>query len=132
MTNQPNIIFVYNANGGFFNGVSDYIHKFVSPDTYECNLCTVTYDNLGMKKLWKTYISNLELPTRFLHKDEFSKEFPKYSDHILPVILIQNGNKLEKLLSNEELNSLRSQEILIEIMKTKLKEIKRFIYEFKC
>lgn len=123
ITNKPTILFIYNANGGFFNGVSDYIHKFVSPDTYECNLCAVTYDNLGMKKLWKSYISGLEFPTRFIHKDEFNKEFPDYGNIKLPTILIKNNNKLEELLTSKELNSLSTQEILIEIMKQKLKEV---------
>ena len=50
IANKPILIFVYNANGGFFNGFSDYIHKLVSPKTYECSLCAITYDNLGMKK----------------------------------------------------------------------------------
>jgi hypothetical protein len=120
MSNQPTIIFVYNANGGFFNGVSDYIHKFVSPQTYECNLCAITYDNLGMKKQWKSYIAELKLPTKFLHKDEFSKEFPNYANFTLPAILIQNGEILEVLFSSEELNSLSTEEILIEQMKQKL------------
>jgi hypothetical protein len=120
--NQPTVIFVYNANGGFFNGVTDYIHKFVSPSTYECNLCAVTYDNLGMKKLWKTYISNLKLPTRFLHKDDFLKEFPTHSILQLPSILIHKDNKLEEILNSGELNTLSTQEILIDTLDSKLEK----------
>ena len=48
------LIFVYNANAGLFNMMSDYAHKIISPETYECNLCALTYGNLGMKQKWKS------------------------------------------------------------------------------
>lgn len=120
MPTAQTIIFVYNAKGGFFNGVSDYIHKFLSPDTYECNLCAVTYDNLGMKKLWKNYIAQLQFPTRFLHKEDFILEFPSYADTILPVIFLQDNQGLVELIASEELNTLSTQEILIQTLDLKL------------
>jgi hypothetical protein len=47
------LIFVYNADSGILNAIKDLIHKNVSPETYPCSLCAVTYDNLGMKREWK-------------------------------------------------------------------------------
>ena len=50
------LIFIYNAESGLFNAVSDYLHKVISPDTYACSLCQITYGNLGMKKKWKDFL----------------------------------------------------------------------------
>ena len=35
---RKSIVFVYNADSGLFNMVTDTAHKMLSPDTYECNL----------------------------------------------------------------------------------------------
>ena len=57
LTNQT-LIFVYNANSSVFSQITDYVHKITSPQTYQCNLFKLTYDNLGMKKEWKTFIQS--------------------------------------------------------------------------
>jgi len=44
------LIFVYNADSGLLKGIKDLIHKNVSPDTYPCSLCAVTYDNFDMRR----------------------------------------------------------------------------------
>ena len=38
------IVFIYNAKSGTVNSLIDWAHKIVSPDTYECSLCSMTYD----------------------------------------------------------------------------------------
>jgi len=38
-----NLIFVYNANGGLVNSWLDTAHKIVSPSTYSCSLCAITF-----------------------------------------------------------------------------------------
>ena len=51
MTDRPSrveLLFVYNADTGLFNTVADAAHKILSPSTYSCNLCKVTYgDQFG-------------------------------------------------------------------------------------
>jgi len=44
------LIFVYNAESGTMNSAIDFAHKMLSPETYECNLCRITYGNFAMKK----------------------------------------------------------------------------------
>lgn len=134
------IIFVYNAKSGLFNSVTDYVHKIVSSRTYKCNLCAITYNNLGMKKQWKLYIQQLKLPTRFMHEDDFNKTFPGYSNISLPTILIHiktlpallDGkltnrivkgfdDQLTELLNSHDLNKITSQDVLIEQLNLRLK-----------
>ena len=70
---KPTLLFVYNADTGLFSVMTDYAHKILSPKTYPCNLCAITYGNMGMNKQWKEYINNLTIPIEFLHRDEFLK-----------------------------------------------------------
>jgi len=46
---KDTIVFVYNADGGLFNTLSNIVHKIFSPETYRCKLCSITYSVLGMK-----------------------------------------------------------------------------------
>ena len=62
MTKQKEIYFIYNAKGGKWNYIVDTVHKYVSPNTYECNLCQITYD-LKMKRAWKDFIEKKK-PTK--------------------------------------------------------------------
>ncbi|MDZ4845100.1 MAG: hypothetical protein SH857_06070 [Chitinophagales bacterium] len=64
------LLFIYNAGSGIFNSVSDFAHKIFSPATYPCSFCALTYGNLGMKKRWRDFISDLPVKSIFLHNDE--------------------------------------------------------------
>jgi len=43
------IIFVYNADSSLFANITDFAHKIVSPKTYSCNLCKLSYGKFSMK-----------------------------------------------------------------------------------
>lgn len=122
------LIFVYNANSGKLNAYMDAAHKIVSPSTYQCRLCDLTYgvfkENVDWirfreSELIKTKVQELE----FLHIDEFeskykSKWLPKFD---YPVILIASSQGLEIFLSADEMNELHTTESLIENITNKLK-----------
>jgi hypothetical protein len=65
------LLFVYNADAGLINGLFDLAHKLVSPSTYPCRLCGLTYFPLGMRRQWREFLDGLPLPVHFLHRDEF-------------------------------------------------------------
>ncbi len=46
---RPALVFVYNANSGLLNALLDMGHKVVSPRTYPCSLCALTYGSLGLR-----------------------------------------------------------------------------------
>jgi len=110
------LIFVYNANSGFLDKIFDGAHKIVSPSTYDCNLCAITFGAFSEDELWKAFRENSGTPLEFYHKDEFLKQFkskwlPAYD---FPVILVENRMELELFISSEELDKLTSSEALIE------------------
>lgn len=108
------LIFVYNADSSLFSQMTDYVHKIVSPDTYQCRLCALTYDNLGMKRTWKTFIESLHTDVVFLHKDEFHKQF-KDNTHNLPAVFERSeDNTVTRLISKETLETMNTLDDLIE------------------
>ena len=105
---QNKLIFVYNADSGLLNALKDAVHKTVSPDTYECNLCAITYGSVSMKPEWRKFIRSLLVETEFLHRDEFLEVYgPGEGD--FPAIF-RSDRKL--LISAEEINRCGSLEEL--------------------
>lgn len=103
MKRKPSILFIYNADGGIFNTVSDIAHKIFSPETYSCNLCAITYGNFSIRAEWKKYLETLEADFEFLHRDQLSGQYGNISI-MLPAILLKNGDTYETLITADEIN----------------------------
>jgi len=96
------LIFVYNADSGFMNGMFDFFHKLMKPSTYNCDLCVITHNHTGMRKAWKEYLMSLNIEKEYLHKDEFKKLYPAFSTLEFPAVFLQNDS-IEQIISAEEL-----------------------------
>ncbi|RDV14945.1 hypothetical protein DXT99_11695 [Pontibacter diazotrophicus] len=98
--------FVYNAKTGLFNKLTDFAHKAISPATYNCNLCALTYGTFAMKQEWAEYIKSLPLEVVFIYRDEW-KFRAAHRDY--PLVVLQTGaQEPEVLLDAERLNELKS------------------------
>ncbi len=97
------LIFVYNADSGFFNAVSDWAHKVFSPETYACQLCALTYSHTGMRREWRTFIDRLAHPVEFLHRDELLAKHG-ISGVALPAVFKKTGDTIDVWLSAAEVN----------------------------
>ena len=117
--NTSGLIFVYNADSGIFNALLDSLHKTFSPKTYKCSLCALTYTSLSMKKKWKDFISKLNVPVLFLHRDELEKKYGITAIQ-LPVLLANKGTHFDVLLSAERINEIKHLEDLIEQVEQKM------------
>jgi hypothetical protein len=78
------LLFVYNADGGQLAGLKDLFHKILSPSTYPCSLCAITYGTVSMRTEWKDFVRQLAVPVEFLHRDEFEAAYPQWYGHLLP------------------------------------------------
>jgi len=105
------LVFVYNADSGMFNTLTDIAHKVFSPQTYECNLCAISHSYLNERSEWKDFIQNLDAECEFLHRDEFLK---KYNSEIeqFPAIFELIDDELRLKLSAEDINSCKSMDDL--------------------
>ena len=120
---QPaQLIFIYNAKSGIINGIYDYAHKLLSPSTYSCNLCSITYDNLGKINKWSDYLRSLPYEITFLYKDHLNKQQLNfiYDGEDLPCLFFLNNNKYNLIISSAEMNNLKSLDELIHLIERKL------------
>ncbi len=120
VSSAKEIILVYNAWGGIYPGVVDFVHKEVFPKTYPCNLCYQTFGTFSMKKEWLQYLNRLPFKTTELHKDDFQRRYLPV-DLELPVILLANEKGVQVLLSANELNTYKSLDALQVAVSKKLK-----------
>jgi hypothetical protein len=72
-----------------------------------------------MKKDWKSYIKNLDIPTEFLHKDEFEKKYD-VKDAKYPSTYLRNGSSMKILISVDEMNKVKSLDEMKDLVTKKL------------
>ena len=129
---ENKLIFVYNADsGGAFTALKDTLHKTFRKSTYQCNLCQDTFGAFGMKKEWKNYVENLDVPVEFKKKDKFKFEF-LHRDEFEEKCFVENaqfpsayywdGAGLQLFISQNEMNTIRSIDDLKNLEDIKLEE----------
>ncbi len=109
------LIFIYNADGGIAQGIMDSIHKTLSPATYPCSLCALTYGTFTMDRRWRDWLKALPVPSLFYHQDD-----TPYRDVDLPVVLVERGGQIDTIVSAERLGELASVDALIAEIETRL------------
>jgi len=117
-TQMKQLVFVYNADSGMFNTLTDIAHKVFSPQTYECNLCAISHSYLSERGEWKEFIQGLGAECEFLHRDEFLKKH-QISEVQFPVIFTLQDNDLKLSLSAKEINACQSMEDLQQAIRSK-------------
>lgn len=108
------LIFVYNADSGGLNTLFDIAHKVVSPETYSCNLCMLTHGVLSERMAWKNFRKSSQMPLTFLHRDEFEARYSPLDAY--PVVLREENQRLETVLTADALNELSTVDQLIEVL----------------
>jgi hypothetical protein len=105
------LIFVYNADSGLFNTLTDIAHKALSPQTYACNLCAITHSYFSMRDAWKDFLTELGAECEFLHRDQFRARFPSL-DTALPVVLREAHGTVHICLPAEAINQCKDMDAL--------------------
>ncbi|MEL6484565.1 MAG: GTPase [Bacteroidota bacterium] len=118
--NKPiaKLVFVYNANSGKKNALLDSLHKVISPSTYDCNLCDITFGVVRENRKWKRFRKESQYPMEFLHRDEFQKTHASKFGYKFefPIVLAEGEKGLEVFISTQELNGLKTPEALIQLI----------------
>ncbi|MCI0566382.1 GTPase [bacterium] len=118
------LIFVYNADGAFASTIKDTAHKLISPQTYQCNLCRLTYPVAFVQKEWKKFVDSLPHEVSFLHRDEFHKQYPQQKGVPLPAVFTEDASEVDLLIPESEINKAQSIQELISIVKRSLSKEK--------
>jgi len=101
------LIFVYNADSGLFNTVTDIAHKVLSPKTYSCNLCALTHGHFKIKQEWVEFLDQIDTELEFLHRDEFLEKYNQ-SDAELPAIFIEENGEISVWLDQTSINKIQT------------------------
>lgn len=107
VTSKAALVFVYNADSGLFNALSDLAHKTFAPETYACRLCALTYSTFGMRRDWKDFLESLDRPLEFLHADELRAKYG-VTDTPLPAVLLIEDGRASVLLDAAAINRCRT------------------------
>ena len=111
------LIFVYNAESGKVNAAFDIAHKIISPTTYNCSLCSLTFDTFSENKQWREFRDSSKTKMTFLHRDEFESEFDVKYEY--PVVLTNTDDAIAVLLSADIINGFTNVSELIQELQRK-------------
>jgi hypothetical protein len=114
------LVFVYNANAGLLAGALDSIHKTLSPGTYACDLCALTYGALTMRPSWRRWLQSIPMETDFYHRPDFRLAYAEYANEPLPLVGIASNADLSVLLDRDALSNVQSLDQLIAVLQSKL------------
>ena len=118
---EGTLIVAWNAHSGWQHAVMDSLHKWVSPQTYSCKLCQLTYGAVGPRESWKTFLESLDRDVQFYHKDDFPDEaFGGTLPTDFPFMLEYRQEAWQVLLSPGELEQINTLEALLEGLRQKL------------
>lgn len=122
MDMNDQLIFIYNADSGMFNTLSDMAHKLFSPQTYACDLCRITHGVFTEREEWRAFIESLPISCAFMHRDEFHRQYPDNRLDDLPALLLQHDEALHPFMDKEDIASCDSIGALSEQIMRRLEE----------
>lgn len=111
------LIFIYNGDSGKVNAVVDWAHKLVSPSTYQCDLCNLTYGTFGQKKEWKKFVDSLGIDAEFIHRNDVPTEF---KDLQPPTIVYLEDESSTIILTADEFKDIKDLDQLMTTIKDRL------------
>jgi len=114
------LVFVYNANSGVFNALTDLVHKTVSPSTYPCKLCDITYGVTGMRRAWATFIKQADFKSVFTYRDLLPTRYPQIQIDELPAVFLLEDSRANEVISANEFISLEDIPSLISLLESKM------------
>jgi len=114
------LVFVYNADAGLAAGIMDSVHKLVSPSTYECDLCAITYGLVRMDPKWKAWLNAQAFEPVFHHRPDFHAAYPALADLALPAILTDRDGTIETLVAAADFAGVTGIDALIMLIERRL------------
>lgn len=113
------LVFVYNAESGVFNTLTDIAHKLFSPETYQCNLCNLTHGYFKAHDQWVSFLNDLDAEIEFLHRDEYLKKYTSQesNDIAFPAIFVKNNEELKLWIDRSVINEMSSSDELMEMIR---------------
>jgi hypothetical protein len=122
MPGSKTLLLVDNTDSGVLQPLKDFSAGTTTPSAAATHsLSSITHSPVGMKKEWKRFLKELEIPSRTLERIDFLAEFgSRYQQTTFPVVLVQKGADLSVLINTEELSRCRDLNDLVLLLKQRL------------
>lgn len=107
---------VHNIDSGLREQVAASWRRLRHPHTAPCALCALTRGVRGTNPRWQAYLDARPEPVQTLTRDQFRADHASSSwrNLALPVILLQNGAHLERVMTAVEIRKCGTVKQLIE------------------
>ncbi|MBA2544077.1 MAG: hypothetical protein H0V17_30820 [Deltaproteobacteria bacterium] len=105
------LVFVYDADSGTWSKLFDAAHKVISPATYSCSLCALTYGMVSMRREWAQFVRSLPHAVRFAYRDEIRREHAVAPP--LPALLERRDGAWITLLDKPQIAACKNVDELI-------------------
>ena len=112
------LVFIYNARSGNLQALLDLVHKTLSPATYRCALCQLTY-TFRMRQPWREYLEKIPWEIEFRYFDQLGEEERQLAG-TLPACLLKSDNHHQLLLDAEMINGCHDLAGLINLLEEQL------------
>jgi len=114
------LVFAYAADSGLLNTAIDMAHKVLSPETYPCQLCALTYGPLGMRRRWAAFVKRLPYPAVFLHRNELVRGYPG-TEASLPALFVEEDGRLSTVVDGDAVRGCRDLDALITLVEAQVR-----------
>ena len=120
---QPgrSLLFVYNVDSETLPKTNDHM-RMAGSGKETCGLLALTFSPIGMKKEWRRFVHALDVPARFMSRDEFVGEF-RNSTTPFPAVFLQAGPDLFVFISSDEISQCARLEDLVALVQQRLTQI---------
>ncbi len=101
------LVIVHNLDSGLASYVAATWRRLRHPHAAPCSLCTLTRGVRGVNPRWQSYLDSLTEPVQTLTRDQFRADHASSSWRTvaLPVILVQTGPHLQRVVSAADIRS---------------------------
>ncbi|MBA3461763.1 MAG: hypothetical protein H0T46_17495, partial [Deltaproteobacteria bacterium] len=83
----------------------------ISPATYSCSLCALTYGMVSMRREWARFIESLPHSVRFAYRDQIQREHATVPP--LPALLERRDGQWVTLLARPQIAACKNLDELI-------------------
>ncbi len=118
------LIFVYDANEGFWSKTLDFAHKIIKPSTYACGLCKLTHGNFVENEEWRTFRETAVVEMEFCYKEEFYDKYPDMNNIELPLVLFECVSEpVIEFITARDFNEIKSTGEFVKLVEARLRNM---------
>ena len=99
MKNFKTIYFIYDADGGMWNGIKYWYQKNILEGGSACELCDISHSKYFVRLEWLQFIGELkkEYKVKVLHRNEIPKNIQE-KNYAFPCVIGETENELIQII----------------------------------